>query len=392
MVDTFRRILENISKAPLKPQQRLYIMRANAIPKLGHSLVLGRSSRKTLRQLDLMTREAVRRWTGLPGDCPIGFIHAHAKDGGLGIASFQTSIPRLVSARRERLVGINDEDVKSMLASETWLELSKFAPSTRIAGTLIDSKPKEQSYWQERLWLSVDGKGLANVVESKSSTSWVVSGTSLMSGFGFRQALKIRSGTWYTLGRASRGRGTVPMCESGCNSRQVLSHMVQSCSRVHDRRVRSHDRLVAFLHKRLVSKHDSCLLEPKIASPVGIRKPDLLVKTHDGNAWIIDVQVTSDAGIGSLSAAFDRKVEYYRQSEEAIRKFLWPGGNAVNKVQFGAVVVSWRGALCGRSDAVMGSLGLGTSDKVLVSVKAVEGSVETAKTWAERTERRIIRR
>lgn len=51
--------LVQLRKAPLKPQQRLYLLRANAIPAL-HTLVLGHCGRTTPRRLDQQVRREVR--------------------------------------------------------------------------------------------------------------------------------------------------------------------------------------------------------------------------------------------------------------------------------------------------------------------------------------------
>jgi hypothetical protein len=132
-----------------------------------------------------------------------------------------------------------------------------------------------------------------------------------------------------------------------------------------------------------------CLVEPTIPTPAGRRIPDLLSK-HGDTAWVIDVQVTSDAGIGSMSDAFDRKCLYYSREKAAITDFvkqIWD----VSEIKFGAVIASWRGAVCKRSTDLLRNLGLGTNTVELIAVKAVEGSAEIAKTWSRRTTRRRLR-
>ena len=49
----------NISWAPLKPQQRLFMLNNNLIPSLYHLLVLTASSKKYLKWLDRSVRAAV---------------------------------------------------------------------------------------------------------------------------------------------------------------------------------------------------------------------------------------------------------------------------------------------------------------------------------------------
>uniref|UniRef100_A0ABD2WAI5 Uncharacterized protein n=1 Tax=Trichogramma kaykai TaxID=54128 RepID=A0ABD2WAI5_9HYME len=85
---TLVRELTNIASAPLKPQQRLKILRCFLVPRFYHQLVLSRCYLQTLKSPDRQVRAAVRKWLWLPKDVPIGYFHARCLDGGLGIPSF----------------------------------------------------------------------------------------------------------------------------------------------------------------------------------------------------------------------------------------------------------------------------------------------------------------
>lgn len=62
--------LENISSAPLKPQQRLYMLKTNLIPTMYHQLVLTATTKKSLTWLDRSVRAATRSWLKLPHGTP----------------------------------------------------------------------------------------------------------------------------------------------------------------------------------------------------------------------------------------------------------------------------------------------------------------------------------
>ncbi|KAL1486454.1 hypothetical protein MTO96_031379 [Rhipicephalus appendiculatus] len=76
-------LLTRLSKAPLKPQQRLEALRHYLIPRLIHRLVLGPMSSKLLKMLDMMIRATLRRWLNLPMDVTLGFFYASVPEGGL---------------------------------------------------------------------------------------------------------------------------------------------------------------------------------------------------------------------------------------------------------------------------------------------------------------------
>ena len=68
--------LRNLRRAPVKPQQRMFMLRDNLVPKLQHGLVLGTARRGTLRKLDVQMRHHVRLWLRLPKDTPVAYFHA----------------------------------------------------------------------------------------------------------------------------------------------------------------------------------------------------------------------------------------------------------------------------------------------------------------------------
>ena len=84
--------MSNISKAPLKPQQRLYIVSCHLVPMILH-------------QLTLTTSSAVRSWLKLPKDTSIGFLHAKTVDSGLGLPLLEHEIPLMKRAGTARMAG-----------------------------------------------------------------------------------------------------------------------------------------------------------------------------------------------------------------------------------------------------------------------------------------------
>ena len=89
------RDLDNITKAPLKSQQRL---KYDDLPRYYLLLVLSLSPRKTLKVLDVHVRPAIR-WLILSHDTPLGYFHTPCRDGGLGIRLFVTSEPGMILGR-----------------------------------------------------------------------------------------------------------------------------------------------------------------------------------------------------------------------------------------------------------------------------------------------------
>ncbi|GAA57030.1 retrovirus-related Pol polyprotein from type-1 retrotransposable element R2 [Clonorchis sinensis] len=70
------KLLDEVTRAPLKPHQRMEITRNPLISRLTHSLVLGQFYRNTLRRLENYIRQSFRDWLRLTKDTPISYIHA----------------------------------------------------------------------------------------------------------------------------------------------------------------------------------------------------------------------------------------------------------------------------------------------------------------------------
>lgn len=67
--------LERLTKAPLKPQQRMFALLVFLIPRLYHQLVLGTTTISALNKVDNIIRHYIRRWLNLPLDVPTAFFY-----------------------------------------------------------------------------------------------------------------------------------------------------------------------------------------------------------------------------------------------------------------------------------------------------------------------------
>ena len=98
----------DVTRAPLKPQQRLYVLKQHIIPSMFHQLVLTGSTNKLLKFLDVKIRGAVKQWLKLPKDTPGAFIHSAIDEGGLGVLNLRYMIPLMMKARLEKFVTSRD--------------------------------------------------------------------------------------------------------------------------------------------------------------------------------------------------------------------------------------------------------------------------------------------
>ena len=198
--------LRNLTEAPLKPQQRLYLLNTFLLPKFYHQLVLVSPSDKLLRWLDVCIRSAVRKWLRLPRDTPNAYFHANDQDGGLRIQSLQYSVPLMRKQRLEKLVTSQDPAVIAMRGTERHMKILRRSGKIPVIGQAsATSKVAQRIAWRNLLISSVDGRGLASHPEVPRIHNWVTSGSALMTGKEFIGCVQIRGNTMSTAMRRSRG-------------------------------------------------------------------------------------------------------------------------------------------------------------------------------------------
>lgn len=119
ITDELRHALDSLSRAPLKPQQRLFERRTVLIPSLLHRLVLGSVIVSFLLKVDRIIRSFIRRSLHLPDDVPLRYFYSPVSDGGLGVLCLRLSVP-LQRIRRLKNIRFTPEAKASGL--DTYLQ------------------------------------------------------------------------------------------------------------------------------------------------------------------------------------------------------------------------------------------------------------------------------
>ncbi len=361
--------LKILQEAPLKPQQKLWGTQQIVSNKYRYPLVLGKATKWVLRRFDLEMRKFLRRALHLPGDTPVPFFHASAGDGGLGVFSFTTGIPLLKDAARARLANSLDPLVRHAVAEEV--------PSPQQP--TINRTRQMKRRWAQSLHQSIDGAGLSEAATSPVSSSWIHDGTGLLKGSRFIHALKIRGNLIHTRLRSSRGRPAAPTrCDKGCNRRETLGHILQSCPCVQPWRIKRHDDVLSLFIKILGKRGWHTCREPAIPTPAGIRRPDLIIWGH-GRSMVVDVQVVSDSGAVMLLAAHESKIVYYQTEPIA----LWVLQRTGSRPTFSSLTFNWRGIMASESVRTLKDLGLTRQDLKILTVRSLEGSVHILHAFAD---------
>lgn len=372
--------IRDLTKAPLKPQQRLFALRVFLLPSVFYAASLGAVRLGSLNRCDRATRVAVRRWLDLPHDTPTAYFHSPIDSGGLGLPSLRWRIPRI---RLSRLQGLrlSPEAVPALPGQFLRLEVERARQSLLDHGDLIDTAGKESRRWAKALHGSVDGAALKEAGRVPGQSRWLAEGTRFLTGRDFISTGKLRINALPTKSRTSRGRVADRNCRAGCQVPETLNHVLQVCHRTHDARIRRHDAVVAYLARGMEQRGFRVWREPKFNTGEGVRKPDI-VATRSGRAVVLDAQVVSEQTL--LDLAHRRKVRYY--SDNVDLRLAIGTSMEVDEVTFHSATLSWRGLWSPRSASDLTALGvMGKGDIKVLSSRVLVGGVAAWRIFNRRT-------
>lgn len=367
-------LLKELTKAPLKPYQRLQLLKFHAVPKFTHELVLGQAHRNTLKKLDCLTRAAVRQWLRLPQDTPLGYLHANVKDGGLGIPCFSTSIP-LLQQRRFEKIATNPATIFQIMQRQDSFRTQRrrLDKPCRLNTAVVTSKTEVREEWGNMLSNSVDGRELRHSEVDKASHEWLLRPSRVFPRLHMR-GIQLRGGLLPTKARSGRGNNrqvTSKTCRGACQNVETLNHILQVCEVTHDARCARHNRVLHHLEKLIRKKGIRTTLEPVIPAGSSFIKPDLIIET-DTQCIVLDVSVV--AGY-RMTESWDIKAEKYGRPDrvEAIRK--WAAIPEKIRVEQLPIIVSNRGLCFRRSGEGLRALGLTSRNISDLCLLAINGSL-----------------
>lgn len=371
---SLERDLEKITKAPLKPQQRIKILRCFLLPRFYHKLVMSKCSKRLLKALDRQVYSAVRKWLHMPRDVPTPYFHAACRDGGLGIPSFQLAIPGQIFDRLSALEHSDSPITRAVFRQAFVQKKRRWAEEAiTIDGIPLTTTSERQRYWRDRLYASVDGSELRESWKSTVSTSWIDQRSQAIPGRDYVQYHRIHINTLPTRMRLSRGRRTPDrqvLCRAGCPDTETAAHVIQQCLRTHGGRVLRHNAVCRVVGSALQDKDWQVTMEPHLNTSAGLRKPDI-VAVRGENLVVLDTQIVS--GAPHLMNTYRDKVAKYNTPElkDIIsRRF----GVALANIKVAAVTISWRGVWAAKSEEVLQAMGLAKGTLHGLTTRVLQGS------------------
>ncbi|KAH0809334.1 hypothetical protein GEV33_013457 [Tenebrio molitor] len=276
--------LQNIKKAPLKPDQKLTLLKQFVIPRLLYGLQNPNVTTRTLRDGDRLIRKAVKGLYHLNAHTAHALIHACVRNGGLGVLELRRAIPRIFLGRLSTLVEkVGDRVLSSVLQGDRVRSLMN-----RLSGMAGDVA--ESAHWREKIASGVLSKGVEQASEDSSSRLWISDKPARWSGRDHVRPVQLR-----TANLPTKAIPSVPVGQRryrhDCATDEFIAHVLQTCPLTHGSRIRRHNEVVAKISRHCETRGCTVEEEPHVRSPCSqLFKPDLAVHLPGGKVLITDVQ------------------------------------------------------------------------------------------------------
>ena len=388
-------LLLRLRRCPLKPQQKLAILRTNVIPKLNHKLVLGRVTKGLLAAFDMKIREFVKGILHLPNDVPNAFLYTRIKEGGLGITSLAKAVPVSIINRMSKFESSPDPVTFELSQAPRMRKL--LHNCFRMLG--LDPTPDVKSLkdliarnMRESLYETVDGSQLREFLTNPGQQDWLSSCNRLLSPGKFRNLVKLRIGRLATRENMSRGRPEknkkCRWCQNGSNGvNETQTHILQACYSTHGERILRHNKICQWVNEWCEKLGYLTTWEPRLELATGRLKPDLIIEMPD-KTIIHDVTIPTENqiygrfGRRDIHFAYKRKIDLYGTQEVADHVRPLYGGKPVHT---SALVIGERGTWCSKNDAALKELGIPKRDWNIAVVRSMEYSLNIYKRFMNRT-------
>lgn len=368
--------LDQIATAPLKPQQKLVMLKYYLVPRIINDLQYPSITRKTLNAIDQRIRTVIKKSLHIPAATTNHFLYAKIRDGGLGILCLKERIPVILHNRIVNLMGHEDPFTQAALTctqGENMIRKIKKQLGNLTTKELIDR------HHAQGLETSYSGNGLIQGKNNDLSSSWIDWPPRYWSSWDYTRAIQLKCNMLPTVGIPSNPIAK-RKCRGGCDKTESLSHVLQQCPVTHWKRINRHDRIVTIL-KNIGTRNGFAVdLEPNIRSKDGtLKKPDLILK-KDNDLFVCDVGIHWE-GPNLLSAAYSNKVAIYSTPEfiNDIKRIYKP-----DNITITAFIMGARGVWCPENKTIMNTLGISHHQARTITVDTLKGSCTIHKDFGTR--------
>lgn len=351
--ETIKDMTDKISKAPLKPSQKVELLRTYAIPRVVYVADHGSASQTALDECDRDIRTQVKRWLHLEPFTADGLLYSRCVDGGLGIMRLAAQIPAIQLRRLLSLYNSTDDCTRTISRAsipvtriwQLWQQVLRDGgrpdKNSRPDLDQIDVSRASTSAWRSVAfdrWCGLVKQGVGTVVfkSDKISNGWTRDPEKhRLTQSELIMALQLRTNTLPTLSLLSRGRGPKEsqQCRLCQQEKETVQHIIGNCAELKRNRMASHNKVCVFLQKEGEDLGWRVMREKRLQSGDGTWGVPDLIMIRDQVALIIDVTICFEKSPCTLPNAEKKKVDKYMKFKGAVTR-LYPGVKTVKVAGF----------------------------------------------------------
>lgn len=316
--ETFKDIIGRVRILPIKPMQKIDLLRTYFLPRYTYGLIARPPSNEVLKEIDCTIREGAKRILHLHETTSSAFLYTPRKEGGLGLLEIRKV---LLAALRNDVRAMQSSDlVRDSLANDqNSKKYAAYAAALRLPWPITIKQIDEHKARMRkayRIEQPTQGQGVNDFAYEPISNAWLTQ-RHLMRSSRLIDAIKMRTNTYPTRMTMKRAHDDInPVCRSCVEANETLGHILGQCSSTKSKRIKRHNEIVNLLKQRLAG---SCMVmvEPTIELQGERFKPDLVVQYKEG-ILVLDVTVRYENS-NSLEAAAQEKIDKYERVADKLK-------------------------------------------------------------------------
>lgn len=375
-VNTIRDVLNRIQLLPIKPMQKIALMRSYILPKYTYGLIARPPSRGILKEIDTTIRDSARKMLHLHHTTSNFFFYTPQRQGGLGLLEIEKLV--LIAALRNGIKALRSSDPVTrdcLLTEKCQKKYMEYAAGLRLEWPLTLERLDaykinlKRSYVKEWAKQPVQGQGVCEFADEPIGNAWL-SRSDLLRSSRLIDAIKMRTNTLPTRATLKRAYEDMdPICRACKEDQETLGHILGKCRTTKSKRIHRHNEIVNLLKNRL-AHNGTIMVEPEIKVGSERYKPDLVVSLNEGGVLVLDVTVRYE-NQDFLAVAAAEKIDKY--------KCILPRVKAIFKAKTAKIVpivIGSRGAIPRKTALALSELKIKKHDWLTMSLIALRSSIE----------------
>lgn len=374
-LDTFQEIIDRVKILPIKPLQKISLLRTYLLPTFTYGLIMRPPSKEILKNIDSVIRSGVKKILHLHETTSSSFIYTPTKEGGLGLLETQPMV--FLASLRNAVKAAQSEDkiVQNVITSDRCQkQLNAYAAALGLSwpATIdqIDEKKKHikanyRKDWSQQL---VQGQGVEEFASESLANAWLTR-SDLLRPSRIIDAIKLCTNTYPTRAILKRAYKDInPVCRECGETDETLGHILGQCRTTKAKRIKRHNEIVNLLKERL-ALNNRVMVEPTIEHGGERFKPDLVILNKE-RVLVLDVTVRYE-NKNFLAEGAREKTEKYESISRKLKTDF-----TVQESKVVPIVIGSRGALPKGTTNMLRHLRIRKSDWLTLSMIALRSSIE----------------